>query len=183
LSATVNHCSRCGELLAFRAVDGEHRHRLVCSACGFIAYVNPRMVVTTLPITEDGEVVLLRRAIEPAIGLWAQPGGFLEADETAIEGAVRETREETGLVVEPVSIVGIYSRPQAAIVVVAYEARITGGRMTSTPEALEVRPFAADAIPWQDVAFDTSIWALADWVRVTHPELAHDLPERGFHHG
>ena len=81
--------------------------------CGFIAYVNPRLVVTTLPVTDAGELVLLRRAIEPAYGSWAQPGGFLEADETAIQGAVRETLEETGLEVVPTAIVGIYSQPQA----------------------------------------------------------------------
>jgi ADP-ribose pyrophosphatase YjhB (NUDIX family) len=183
LRATLNFCSRCGTALEFSLVDGEHRERLVCSACGFIAYVNPRMVVTTLPITDAGEIVLLRRAIEPGYGHWAQPGGFLEADETAIQGAVRETREETGLVVEPTGIVGIYSRPQAAIVVIAFEARITGGTMSPTPEALEVRPFTPGTVPWPDIAFDTSVWALSDWLRAAHPEFAVDLPTGGFHHG
>ena len=114
--------------LASGRCDGEHRDRAACGACGFIAYINPRLVVTTIPVTDDGRVMLLRRAIEPGYGAWAQPGGFLEADETAIEGAIRETREETGLDVEPLGIVGLYSRPQAAIVVVAFEARIVGGR-------------------------------------------------------
>ena len=65
-------------------------------ACGHIAYVNPRLVVTTLPITEAGEVVLIRRGIEPGMGFWAQPGGFLEVDETVHQAAIRETHEETG---------------------------------------------------------------------------------------
>ena len=132
LRATVNFCSRCGVKLTYGPVDGEHRDRATCAACRFIAYVNPRLVVTTIPGMADGQIVLLRRAIEPGYGAWAQPGGFLEADETAIGGAIRETQEETGLVVEPLSIVGLYSRPQAAIVVVAFEARITGGAMTAT---------------------------------------------------
>jgi ADP-ribose pyrophosphatase YjhB (NUDIX family) len=183
LRATLNHCSRCGSPLTFGPVEGEHRPRSICSACGFIAYLNPRLVVTTLPVTDSGEVILLRRAIETGYGAWAQPGGFLEADETAIQGAVRETREETGLEVEPLTIVGLYSRPQAAIVVVAFEARITGGAMVTTPEALEVRPFAAAAIPWPEVAFDTSVWALRDWVRSRHPDLAVDPLVRGAHHG
>lgn len=163
--ATLGFCSRCGSRLTSADVPGEHRPRLWCAACGFIAYVNPRMVVTTLPVTEDGGLVLLRRAIEPAYGTWAQPGGFLEADETAIQGAIRETLEETGLEVVPVGISGIYSQPRAAVVVIAYEARVVGGTAHSTPEALEVDVFRPDALPWADIALDTTRWALRDWVR------------------
>jgi len=183
LSATVKFCSRCGARLDVGPIVGEHRDRAACKACGFIAYINPRLVVTTIPVTDDGRVMLIRRAIEPGYGAWAQPGGFLEADETAIQGAIRETREETGLEVEPLSIVGLYSRPQAAIVVVAFEARIIGGEAHVTPEALEVRPFDPAAIPWPEIAFDTSIWALSDWLRIAHPTLEVDLPDRGFHNG
>ena len=64
----LNFCSRCGAELRFGPIDGDHRDRLSCPACGFVAYVNPRLVVTTLPITPDGEVVLLRRGIEPGLG-------------------------------------------------------------------------------------------------------------------
>ena len=101
LAATLNHCSRCGAALRLGMVSGEDRERLACDACGFVAYVNPRLVVTCLPVTEAGEVMLLRRGIEPGRGLWAQPGGFMEIDETVEAGAVRETLEETGLLVEP----------------------------------------------------------------------------------
>ena len=58
LAETLNFCTRCGATLRFGPIDGDHRERLVCPACNFIAYVNPRLVVTTLPITEHGEVVL-----------------------------------------------------------------------------------------------------------------------------
>lgn len=165
LAATVRHCSRCGERLVFGEVIGEERPRLSCPDCGFVAYINPRLVVTTLPVTADGEVVLLRRGIEPGYGAWAQPGGFLEIDETATEGAARETLEETGLHVETTRVVGLYSRPQAAIVVAVWEARIIGGVAGPTPESLEVRSFAPDAVPWPGLAFQTTTWALRDWVR------------------
>jgi 8-oxo-dGTP diphosphatase len=172
LASTLNHCSRCGAPLRLGPIEGEDRERLGCDACGFVAYVNPRLVVTCLPITDAGEVMLLRRGIEPARGLWAQPGGFMEIGETVQEGAIRETLEETGLLVEPGEIVGLYSRPEAAIVVVAFEARITGGAPTTTGEALEVRPFRPEAIPWPQIAFRTSEWALRDWVRRVRPDLA-----------
>jgi ADP-ribose pyrophosphatase YjhB (NUDIX family) len=171
LASTLVYCSRCGGPLAQALVPGEERERLACSACGFIAYVNPRLVVTTLPITDDGRVTLLRRGIEPGYGRWAQPGGFLEVDETVRAGAARETLEETGLVVEPGEVVGLYSRPEAAIVVIAFEARIVGGVARETPEALEVTAFRAEDIPWSGIAFRTSEWALGDWVRRARPDL------------
>jgi ADP-ribose pyrophosphatase YjhB (NUDIX family) len=174
MAAGLRFCSRCGEELRFGAVDGEERDRLACAACGFIAYVNPRLVVSTIPITDDGDVVLLRRGIEPGRGLWAQPGGFLEVDETVGEGAVRETLEETGLLVEPGEIVGLYSRLEAAVVVLAFEARVVGGEAGPTPEALEVQTFAPHDIPWSGIAFTTTIWALRDWVARRHPDLMAD---------
>jgi ADP-ribose pyrophosphatase YjhB (NUDIX family) len=183
LNASLNYCSRCGADLEYGPVAGEERDRLACRSCGYIAYVNPRIVVTTLPVTDAGEVVLLRRGIEPGYGSWAQPGGFLEIDETAMQGAVRETLEEIGLVVEPTSIVGLYSRPQAAIVVVAYEARIVGGEPRTSAEAIEVAAFAPEDLPWSGIAFNTSMWALRDWVRRVRPDLdlaasAIEEPER-----
>ena len=175
LAATLNFCSRCGAALRLGPLPAEDRDRLACERCGHITYVNPRLVVTTLPVTEAGEVVLLRRGIEPGRGLWAQPGGFMEIDETVHEGAIRETLEETGLMVEPGAIVGLYTRPEAAIVVIAFEARIVGGAPTVTSEALEVKPFAPEAIPWPEIAFRTSLWALRDWVRQVRPDLEPDL--------
>jgi ADP-ribose pyrophosphatase YjhB (NUDIX family) len=171
LEPMVRFCSRCGTELRFGPIEGEERDRLACPSCGFVFYVNPRLVVTTLPITDRGEVVLIRRGIAPGLNRWAQPGGFLEIDETVGDAAIRETLEETGLLVEPVSIVGLYSRVQAAVVVLAYEARIVGGEPRATYESLETRPFAPEAIPWPEIAFETSIRALRDWVARVRPDL------------
>ncbi|HSO28558.1 MAG TPA: NUDIX hydrolase [Candidatus Sulfomarinibacteraceae bacterium] len=171
IAASLNYCSRCGAELLYGAVDGEDRDRSRCPSCGHIAYVNPRLVVTTLPVTDDGRLVLLRRGIEPGLGAWAQPGGFLEVDETVGEAAVRETLEETGLLVRPGEIIGLYTRLEAAVVVLAMEARVVGGTPTATPEALEVAEFAADEIPWSGLAFKTTYWALVDWLERRHPHL------------
>jgi ADP-ribose pyrophosphatase YjhB (NUDIX family) len=171
LEPMVRFCSRCGTELLFGPIEDEERDRLACPSCGFVFYVNPRLVVTTLPITDRGEVMLIRRGIAPGYDRWAQPGGFLEIDETVGEAAIRETLEETGLLVEPIRIVGLYSRVQAAVVVVAYEARIVGGEPRVTHESLETRPFAPDSIPWPEIAFETSIRALRDWVAQVRPDL------------
>lgn len=175
LEPYVRFCSRCGTRLGFGPVAGEDRDRLTCPDCGMVFYVNPRLVVTTLPITPAGKVMLIKRGIEPGLGLWAQPGGFLEIDETVQQAAVRETLEETGLQIEPLGLIGLYSRVQAAVVVVAYEARIVGGSTVVTREALETRPFAPDDIPWPEIAFETSVRALRDWVSRVRPELT--LPD------
>jgi len=171
LAATLNYCSSCGAELRFGPVDGEDRDRLACDSCGHIAYVNPRLVVTTIPVTADGRVILLRRGIEPGRGSWAQPGGFLEVDETVTEAAVRETLEETGLIVRPGEIVGLYSRLEAAVVVIAFEAQVVDGAFRTNPEALEIEAFAPEDIPWDGIAFSTTVWALRDWVRRRRPDL------------
>lgn len=171
LSDNLRHCSRCGGRLVFGEIPGEDRERLACEDCGHISYVNPRLVATAIPVTDDGKVVLIRRGIEPGKGSWAQPGGFLEVDETVAEGARREVMEETGLEVEVGEIVGLYTRLEAAVVVVAFEARITGGMATVTPEALEIAEFHADELPWPEIAFTTTVHALRDWVARRHPEI------------
>jgi ADP-ribose pyrophosphatase YjhB (NUDIX family) len=128
--------------------------------------------VTTIPVTDDGRVVLIRRGIEPGKGLWAQPGGFLEVDETVTEAAIRETFEETGLIVQPGEIIGLYTRLEVAVVVLVFEARVVGGKPITNPEALDIKEFDADAIPWPLIAFSTTWWALRDWLTRRRPDLA-----------
>jgi ADP-ribose pyrophosphatase YjhB (NUDIX family) len=171
LAESLNFCSRCGAPLVFGAIDGEDRDRLQCGACGHIAYVNPRLVVTTFPITDTGKIVLIRRGIEPGKGRWAQPGGFLEVDETVHEAAIRETREETGLLVEPGEIIGLYTRLEASVVTIAYEARIVGGTAAPTPEASEIVAYAPEEIPWRGLAFKTTMFALRDWLTLRRPDV------------
>ena len=171
MADTLKFCSNCGAALTFGEIEGEDRHRLSCPACRHIVYVNPRLVVTVFPVTDDGELVLLRRGIEPGRGRWAQPGGFLEVDETVNQAAIRETWEETGLLVEPGDIIGLYTRLEAAVVTIAFEARIVGGTAAPTAEALEIRTFAPEHIPWSGLAFRTTMWALRDWLERRRPDV------------
>jgi ADP-ribose pyrophosphatase YjhB (NUDIX family) len=171
LRSMLNYCSRCGAELGLTVPPGENRERLACPGCGQVAYVNPRMVVTTLPVDGDGNLILIRRGIAPGYGSWAQPGGFLEVDETVGEGAVRETLEETGFLVRPGELIGLYSRLEAAVVTLAYEAAVVGGEAKPCAEALEVEPFRPADIPWDEIAFTTSYWAIRDWVARRHPEV------------
>lgn len=143
-------------------LEGDRRSRLVCPS-GHVTWRNPRIVVGALPVQGD-RVYLARRAIEPGLGRWSYPGGFLEMGEAAQEGARRETEEETRLLVEVGSLIGVYSRPHAGVVTVMYEATVVGGRPEPGAETSEVRAFGADDIPWEDLAFTTTESALRDWV-------------------
>ena len=162
-------CPECGQPVAERMLEADHRPRLVCPM-GHVTWRNPRLVVGTLPV-QSGRVYLARRAIEPGAGLWAYPGGFLELGEATQEGARRETEEETELRVEIGRLVGVYSRPYVGIVTVVYEASVVGGRPEPAAETTEVRAFGPDEIPWDELAFSTVDSALRDWVT--------SLPGRG----
>jgi hypothetical protein len=68
-------------------------------------------------------------------------------------------------------MVGLYTRLEAAVVVLVFEARVVGGAARTSPEALEVRTFAPEDIPWPGVAFKTTYWALVDWLARRRPDL------------
>jgi len=175
-------CPACGERVAPRVLEADHRPRLVCPN-GHVTWRNPRIVIGTLP-TRLGRVYLARRAIEPGAGRWTHPGGYLELGEAAQEGARRETEEETQLRVEIGRLIGAYSRPHAGIVTLVYEASVIGGDALPGDETLEVRDFAPHEIPWAELAFTTTESALKDWVRTQpghepryEPELVIEAPD------
>ena len=162
-------CPACGRPVEPRTLEADHRPRLVCPK-GHVTWRNPRVVVGTLPV-RDGRLYLARRAIEPALGRWGNPSGFLELGESTQEGARRETEEETQLLVEIGRLVGVYSRPHAGVITIVYEASVVGGAPEPAAETSEVRDFGPDEIPWDELAFSTVESALRDWVA--------SLPGRG----
>jgi mutator protein MutT len=157
-------CPACGGGLESRALKAGEPERLVCAACGFVFYLNPKLAACAITTIGD-RVVLLRRGIEPQYGKWVFPGGFVDRGETVPDAAVRETREEVGLAVEIAELVGVFSYPGSEVAVVVYAARRLGGEPAIGDECLEVRTFAAEEIPWDDLAFPSTREALALYVR------------------
>jgi ADP-ribose pyrophosphatase YjhB (NUDIX family) len=155
-------CPACGLPVTSQVLEPDHRPRLVCPQ-GHVTWRNPRVVVGTLPV-RAGRVFLARRAIEPALGLWTYPGGFMELGESAQEGARRETEEETRLLVEIGTLIGVYSRPALGQVTVISAAAVVGGDALPGVASLEVRDFGPDQIPWSELAFTTAESALRDWI-------------------
>ena len=101
-------CERCGAALVTRRV--EDRDRPVCPACEFVVYLDPKVAAGVI-VTLDDEVVLLKRGIEPGMGKWVFPGGYVDRGEQVQAAAAREAMEEVGLVVRIEDLLGIYSYP------------------------------------------------------------------------
>jgi len=142
---------------------GEDRLRRVCRTCGFIDYVNPRIVAGSVAVDPDGKVLLCRRAIDPRKGFWTIPAGYLEENETVEAGAARECMEEAGARIAIEGLLAVYSIPRISQVQMIYRARLEGGAFSAGPESLEVALFAWDEIPWREIAFPSVHWTLNYW--------------------
>lgn len=145
-----------------RVPDGEDRERDVCGACGFINYVNPKIVVGSV-VTAGDRLLFCRRAIEPRRGFWTLPAGFMEEGETAEEGAMREALEEACATIEIEGLLACYSVPRISQVQLMYRARLVGEAIAAGPESAEVALLSWNEIPWSDLAFPSVKWALDDF--------------------
>ncbi len=151
-------CPRCGQ-----PADVAYPRSISCPHCGYGAYYNPKPVAAAIPVTPDNKIVLLRRGFDPGKGLWTFPGGFVDLGETVEEAARREAREEIQVSVELGALVGVYSRGEERVVLIVYAATTTEAPQT-TDEAPEVRAFAPDEIPWEELAFWSTTNALKDFL-------------------
>jgi 8-oxo-dGTP diphosphatase len=162
-TASYKFCPQCGGGLEKRLVKPGEPPRLVCTACGFIFYLDPKLsVIAVIPL--DGGVVMVRRAIEPGYGLWVVPGGFVDLGEVVEDALVRETREETLLTVRPVRLLNIYSYPDHRTVIAAYVTEYVSGELAAGDETLEARVFGLQEIPWPKIAFSSTREALREYL-------------------
>lgn len=161
----IRFCRRCGAAMEQRIPSGDDRPRAVCPSCGYVDYVNPHMVVGTLPTWGSGHQILLcRRAIEPRLGYWTLPAGFQEMGETAEEGALRETREEAGAHVELLGLFTMLDVVHVGQLHLIYRARLLDLDFDPGPETSELAMVELDAIPWDDLAFRTIRRSLEHYV-------------------
>ena len=148
----MKYCSQCGASLSYRIPPGDDRPRHMCNNCGTIHYENPKVVVGCIPEWED-RFLLCRRAIEPGLGKWTLPAGYLENGETAEQGAVRETYEETGARVEILQPYALFSLTFADHIYFMFHARMLSPQFVPGKESLSARLFDESEIPWSEIAF------------------------------
>jgi ADP-ribose pyrophosphatase YjhB (NUDIX family) len=155
-------CPVCGGRLDSSKLKENEPARLVCSDCDFIFYLDPKLVATSV-VELDGRIVLLRRGIEPQKGKWVVPGGYVDRGEAVEAAALRETEEECGIRTRIKNLLGIYSYSGRAVVVAVYVTEYVTGNPAAGDEALEVKQFRLEDIPWDELAFPSTADALKDY--------------------
>jgi ADP-ribose pyrophosphatase YjhB (NUDIX family) len=172
----MKYCSHCSAKVSFIVPTGDNRPRYVCEPCDFIFYENPRIIAGCIPIFE-GKVLLCKRAIEPRLGYWTLPAGFMENGETTQQAALRETYEEAYAKPELGPLFSICNIASANQVHLFYLAQMHTPEYGSGPESLEVELYDEADIPWDDLAFRTVSKTLrrffADRKQGVQPQLHH----------
>ena len=166
--ATFRFCPVCGRSLELRELKAADPKRLVCTGCGFVFYLDPKVAVGTIIRSSDsGRIVLVKRAIEPGYGKWVFPGGYVDRGEEIREAAIREAREEAGLEVRLDRLINVYSYTGRVPVIIVFAATRIGGELAVDDEGLEAREFEPDEIPWDDLAFRSTREALREYFKST----------------
>ena len=164
MTHAIKHCTNCGSAIAMQVPDGDDRPRAVCGQCGHVQYVNPKLIVGCLA-EHDGRVLLCKRAIEPRLGYWTLPAGFMELHETTAEGAARETHEEACAQVDDLQLYTVINVPHISQVYLIYRGRLRDGTHAPGLESLETQLVTPDDIPWDNLAFPTMRCTLQHYVR------------------
>lgn len=163
LGTALNYCPQCAAKLSNEIPPGDHVPRYVCNACDTVLYENPKLVVGCVA-EFDGRILLCKRAIEPRMGYWTVPAGFMELGETLEQGAARETLEEACATVNLGSMLAAVDVPEAGQVHVFFRGTIDNGEYGAGDESLESALYLPEDIPWDDIAFRSGQIALKQFL-------------------
>jgi ADP-ribose pyrophosphatase YjhB (NUDIX family) len=149
----VRFCLECGAGEVRRRIpDGDTHTRDVCDACGYVHYVNPKIIAGSIPVWE-GRILMCKRAIEPRRGFWTLPAGFLELGETMSEGARREALEEANARVEIGDLYALYSVPHISQVYALFSGSLLDVDFSPGSESSQVVLYREEDVPWGEIAF------------------------------
>jgi len=155
----MKFCPECGAPVRVEVPSGDHLPRHVCSGCETIHYHNPKLIVGCVP-EHEGRILLCKRAIEPRLGYWTIPAGFMENDETLQQAAARESWEEALARVEIGSLLAVVHVLHAHQVHVMFRARLPVPEFGVGEESLDSALYLPEDIPWDDIAFPSVRFAL-----------------------
>jgi len=148
----IKYCQECGAPTHKVIPEGDHAKRDVCTACGFVHYQNPKIITGAIPMHGD-KVLLCKRNIQPRLGYWTLPAGFMENAESTEQGAARETFEESEAKLKNMAMYTVIDIPHINQLYVFYRAELDGDHFCVTPESSAVQLFDEADIPWDEIAF------------------------------
>jgi len=164
-------CPACGTATQWIVPEGDDRYRAVCASCNTVHYENPKLVVGCM-VAQEEKIFLCRRAIEPQKGKWTVPAGYLENNETAAQGALREMMEESGAEVKLLSPYRLFDLPHISQLYLMFRVQFINCPFQPTRESLEVRLFKIEDIPWNRLAFKV--------IATTLIHYTHDVADGNF---
>lgn len=170
-----HYCPVCGGRLHTVRLKEHEPSRLVCSECGFVFYLDPKLAACVV-VERDGRILLTKRNLHPQKGKWALPGGHVDRGEVVETAALRETEEECGIQVQLTDLLGIYSNKGETVVVVVYLARHLSGEPVPDEEIQEIEFFRPEEIPWGELAFPSTVEALREYS--ARRKIPRPLPSR-----
>jgi len=160
----IKYCPHCSHKLIRKQLEG--RNRLYCTNCEKIYYENPTPVVASVTRDKKGRILLVKRKIEPCKGKWALPCGFMEIDETPIQGTLRELKEETGIDGKVKRLIGVYSnnsKLHGYLVTIIYEAKAAGGELCAGDDAEEAVFYEIKDMP--EIVFSSHLEAVKEVIK------------------
>jgi L-aspartate-alpha-decarboxylase len=132
----------------------DNNHLMYCRKCGGKYYTNPLPSAVAFVRNLRGDILLVKRGVEPGIGKWALPSGFIEENELPEQAVVRELLEETGVQGSIERLVGVYTEPTKLygnVLLIAYVLNLTGGRLRAGSDCRNAKFYPADRLP--DIPF------------------------------
>ena len=157
--ATYIYCPRCAAPLVEKYIYNTVRP--TCPQCNFILFLEPKLVAVVV-IQRENTVLLARRNMEPALGMWSFIGGYVDRGEKVEDAALREVKEETNLDVQLNELLGVYSEQGNTHVVIAYRASIKHDDIShltaQLDEVSELAFFPFDSMP--ELAFPADNYIL-----------------------
>lgn len=160
--SNYKYCPLCANPLEDKYIFDSVRS--TCPACGFIHFLDPKVVVVVV-VEHHGQILLGRRNIDPGMGMWNIPGGYVNRGEQVDAAAIREIKEETNLDIVLDRLVGVYSEKDEPHVIIVYGAHVVGddiSAITGQPEEVtELAFFPPSAMP--EMAFGSEKQILIDW--------------------
>ena len=154
----VKFCQRCGGELSETRLQGKLRPH--CDKCQLTVFLDPKVAAVVL-VSDQDRLVLVKRAIEPALGRWSFPSGYVDRGEVVEDAAIREVLEETGLHVNLDGLIGVYSQDGNPVILAVYAATVVGGCLRTSEESTEVSWHRLDELP--PLPFPHDVQILADW--------------------